>query len=508
MLLTALLGGCALLARTASAFNFIVDDSSVNECGNVQFNFTSGTPPYQIVAIGVFDMPMNVTVPDSAVNQNGGTFVWGQLPFNASSQVVFVMSDANGFATGGASKLYTVGSRPSGTPDCPRTNGNVRWTFAINPMASAEEVRLPQCQAVSFSWNGDFVAPVSIIGVIPSGMVIGGAPSAGKEICTLIPKAYPVNVALGSEIVYVAWDSRGVTGGSSYVMRVTDGNNKCLDGSTASTTPVPPWNPSPTSSTGDTPTTQTRTGGGIVTITAIHNVIHESSSALTPGAIAGIVVGGVGALVILQALIIWFCCKRQVGALLANRKKKKDARRMSGAVDLYEPGTGRDGLLAPGSMRDNRIHASYGYTDDDLGSTISPFMGGTTDSGSSPRLSMTSGTTGTNWAAMPAGADRGSGHGPSAYPTYPPTSGDSRNTSNSTGQSSTSRMPMKMQLALSNPDNRVFEDGQPSLNTPLAGFRRHEDAGSLTQRDSVADQPEDLPPTYNPQWGAGAGPKR
>ncbi|BEI84354.1 hypothetical protein CcaverHIS002_0409580 [Cutaneotrichosporon cavernicola] len=505
MLFTALVGGCALLACTASAFNFIVDDSSVNECGNVRFDFTSGTPPYQIVAIGVFDMPVNVTVPDSAVNQNGGAFVWEQLPFNASSQVVFVMSDANGFATGGASKLYTVGSRPSGVGDCLRTDGKVQWTFAINPMDSEEEVRLPQCQAVSFSWQGAFVAPVTIIGVIPSGMVIGGAPTLGNGI------SYPLNVALGSEIVYVAWDSRGVTGGTSYVMRVTDGNNTCLDGSTASTTPVPPWNPSPTASTsGTSKTTTTHTGGGVVTMTAIQTVMPErssASSALTPGAIAGIVVGGVGALIILQALIIWCCCKRQVGALIANRKKKKEARRKSGSVNLYEPGTGHDGLLAPDSMRDNRTHASYGYTDDDLGSTISPFMGGTTDSGSSPRLSMTSGTTGTNWAATQPCVDRSSGHGPLAYTTYPPTNGDNRSTSNGTGQSSTSRLPMKMQLALSNPDNRVFEDGQPSLNPPLAGFRRHEDAGPLPKRDLVANQPEDLPPTYNPQWGAGAGPK-
>ncbi|CAK9779976.1 hypothetical protein CC85DRAFT_283560 [Cutaneotrichosporon oleaginosum] len=500
MLLAALLGGCALLARTASAFNFIVDDSSVNECGNVQFNFTAGRPPYQITAIGVFDMPMNVTVPQSALTSNGGAYLWEQLPFNASSQVVFVMSDADGFATGGASKLYTVGSRPSGAPNCPRTDGNVRWTFAVNPLDPIEETRLPQCRPVTFSWEGDFVAPVSIIGVIPSGMVISGGSSSGRQI------SYPVNVALGSEIVYVSWDARGVTGGTSYVMRVTEGDTKCLDGSTASTTPVPPWNPSQTGSS----QTASRTQGGMVTVTAIQTVVPDGSTALTSGAIAGIVVGVIAAVVILQALIVWFCCRRQLNSFLANRKNRKDARRTSGGIDLYEQHPGHDGLLASGtSMRDNHRRASRGaYADDDLGTTISPFMGGTTDSDSSPRISMVSGGTGMNWAPLPPGAavlpsDRGSG---SDFTTYPPTNGHSRMQSGGTGQSS-SRLPMKMQLALANPDNRnVFDDGQPSLNTPVAGFRRHEDAGSLSL-PATPDEPEDLPPTYNPQWGAG-GPQR
>lgn len=51
MLLATLLGACALAARTALAFNFIVDNSTVNECGSVQFNWTTGTPPYQITGI-------------------------------------------------------------------------------------------------------------------------------------------------------------------------------------------------------------------------------------------------------------------------------------------------------------------------------------------------------------------------------------------------------------------------------------------------------------------------
>lgn len=56
-------------------------------------------------------------------------------------------------------------------------------SFAINPMDSTEETRLPQCQPVSFSWSGDFVAPVSIVGIIPNGNVIYSSSGKGKEIC-------------------------------------------------------------------------------------------------------------------------------------------------------------------------------------------------------------------------------------------------------------------------------------------------------------------------------------
>lgn len=58
--------------------------------------------------------------------------------------------------------------------------------FAVNPMDPETETSLPQCKAVSFTWQGAYQGPVSIIGVIPGGMVFGGAPSSGSEICELV----------------------------------------------------------------------------------------------------------------------------------------------------------------------------------------------------------------------------------------------------------------------------------------------------------------------------------
>lgn len=322
--------------------------------------------------------------------------------------------------------------------------------------------------------------------------------------------------------MYAAWDSTGVTGGTSIVMKVTNGNSNCLDGSTASTTPSVPWTPTPTGGAPSKSSTKT-SKGGIVTVTAITTAVPKGSTALTPGAIAGIVVGVIGAVLILQALILWFCCRKQVDAFLDNRKKK-NARRSSGGIDLYErhPGTGSDGLLGSGSsMRSNPSRVSRVY-DDELGSTISPFMGGTEgsrssgwthnrqsthmDSEASPRISTVSGT----MAGLPGSNNLPPGTAPSDHGSdlvppsvYPPTQ-HNRTGSNGSSQASMSRLPMKMQLALANPDNRtLYHDGQPSPNTPVGGFRRHEDAGPLGHQTEhpPPEEVEDLPPTYNPQWG-------
>lgn len=332
--------------------------------------------------------------------------------------------------------------------------------------------------------------------------------------------------------MYAAWDSAGVTGGTSYVMKVTNGDTNCLDDSTASTTPVIPWTPTPTGSGSVAPSkTSSKTKGGIVTITAITTAVPKGSTALTPGAIAGIVVGVIGGVLILQALIVWFCCRRQLNTFLENRKKK-NAKRMSGGIDLYERHPGSDGGLlgSNSSMRSNSGRVSRGY-DDELGTTISPFMGGTTgsrgssawdgqrqsshmDSESSPRISTASGTTAgfAGWGALPPGA-ASSEHGSERLPpsAYPPPSGAQHNRTASGGSTpgTASRLPSKLQLALANPDNRnVFHDGQPSPNTPVGGFRRHEDAGPLgSHPPPPPEEVEDLPPTYNPQWGT-SPPKR
>lgn len=328
-----------------------------------------------------------------------------------------------------------------------------------------------------------------------------------------------MNVALGSNIVYVAWDSAGVTGGTSYLMRVTNGDSNCLDDSTASTTPSPAWNPTPTSGGSALPPSTTQRGG-LVTITAIKTALPAGSAALTPGAIAGIVVGVICAVLILQALILWFCCRRQLTTFLANRKQKK-ARRSSGGIDLYEGHPGNDGLLGSGQSMRNQPHrvTSRGYHDDELGTTISPFMGGTTigsrgssnfdagrqsshmDSseayGDSPRISLASGNAlGNGWSPNP-GSELS--HPPSSYPPPPP---GGQHVTNSSGSSSQApRLPSKLQLAMANPDNHaMFADGQPSPNTPQGGFRRHEDAGPLGPTTNRGEEVEDLPPTYNPQW--------
>lgn len=75
----------------------------------------------------------------------------------------------------------------------------------------------------------------------------------------------------------------------------------------------------------------------------------------------------------------------------------------------------------------------------------------------------------------------------------------------SSGGRQAAALPPKSGLALAtlNPDpaRQSFQSQhQPPLEAPAGGFRRHEDAGSLTPTSQDALVVEDLPPTYNPEW--------
>jgi len=72
----------------------------------------SPLPPDLVVTFPtfqVFDVPRNISIPPTAVNNGNGLFST-QLPFAEGKQFVIVMSDAQGFGTGGVSDVLTVGA--------------------------------------------------------------------------------------------------------------------------------------------------------------------------------------------------------------------------------------------------------------------------------------------------------------------------------------------------------------------------------------------------------------
>lgn len=66
----------------------------------------------------VFGTPRNISIPSSAFNNGQGLYSF-PLPYTAKSEIVIAMSDATGFATGGATNVLTV--QPSKGGSCTTT---------------------------------------------------------------------------------------------------------------------------------------------------------------------------------------------------------------------------------------------------------------------------------------------------------------------------------------------------------------------------------------------------
>jgi hypothetical protein len=78
-----------------------------------------------LITYQVFGVPQNFSIPSSSQN----TFRT-QLLVSGDIDVVFVMSDATGFGTGGTSQLLTVGSSLGG--QCNPDIQGVAFTFSLN----------------------------------------------------------------------------------------------------------------------------------------------------------------------------------------------------------------------------------------------------------------------------------------------------------------------------------------------------------------------------------------
>jgi len=241
------------------------------------------------------------------------------------------------------------------------------------------------------------------------------------------------------------------------------------------------------------------------------HVLFANNGRLTPGAIVGIVIGAIAGFLLLQALIIWFCCRRQIREYREQRRQKRLRMGSGGDVDLYEGDFGGHNQLPGGGMsmvNGRRVSRS----DHDGAGTISPYL--LTASPGEARSSMHTLDTHDLYAPHAPFSAQGpnsprtsNSSAPSSpfNPSVPLTNNDSAPpspvalTNQNTGTTSTvPRLPSKLQLAMANPDNAMFEDAQPRHTAPAGGFRRHEDAGRLPGHEEP--DVEELPPNYNPDW--------
>jgi hypothetical protein len=359
---------------------------------------------------------------------------------------------------------------------------------------SPDTNELSQCGSVDFRWtaNSGFSIqyPITVTGVIPNGQVFQWNTTADSTSYT------PISIAAGTQVLFSAWDAAGNQAGTSRLQSILEsGNGGCLDANSPAYTSVVYPVPTPTVSGSagasgtsvDVPATSTRRTG-VITVTA--TTIAKGAAGLSGGAIAGIVIGALAGFAILQAIIIWFCCRRHISDMRKQRQQQR-MRLATGGVDLYEGSFSSDAEHTM-SMNNRRVSLH----DIDGAGTIDPFLGG-----SDPRSSAyTDGdlslyAPGAHMSGTGTGSPRSSHH-PSA-----PWNDSSAPSSPVTGPSGyASRIPTKLQLAMQNPDNAMFEDEQPRTEAPVGGFRRHEDAGRLGDAPTPEGDVEELPPNYNPAW--------
>lgn len=362
---------------------------------------------------------------------------------------------------------------------------------------------------MSFSWavdSGTVYPPVQFRAVIPGGDVTTfNSTGDNKNVCEYkkanrLDKhadgttAFQADVPAGSSVMFGAWDAQGRHGGVSELILISKGSTSCMNDNSPTSTTSSIW-PSTTASNAHS----TGAGG------------HSTEkSSLSTGTIAGIAIGSAAGVIIVVALLLWLCCRRNIREMKENHQAKRKGRN----VDLYEGG----GMRYTDSPEGHTL-GSFNRNDQVPQTPISPFMGGGQDFSQPPRQSTfgagTSSSSGWDSSTYPASGSHGhlgpGSYGHSSFALSHNTadtrsvSGSDAPTAYSGGSSSTTRqlLPTKAQMAAQNPDvSRLLEDPQqPRSTAPAGGFRRHEDAGALTRADP-AEEPEveDLPPTYNPDW--------
>lgn len=352
---------------------------------------------------------------------------------------------------------------------------------------------------------------------------------AGKG---LIGVDWQAAVPTGSNILFAAFDTYGLrTGGSSMIYEVASGDSSCLGAYELASTPVAALPTGQSSST---------TGVAVITITA--SASTKAGGRHSAADLAGIIVACLASFAIFQAVVLWFCCRRQIKAFLLHRREIRAGRitrpagdlnmlSTRGATDMDEDVTSQMATtgevphphLWGGSSRGPPSTAGGSQLGDDH--LVSPFRDAPVNSlanyvpqnpfetpyEQADHYALTSPT---DSAAGRTASDFMSSGDMSAWPSsYNQVwTGTGSGTSSSkaalvaalasTVSSGTGRRTNSSRPSVGRSD----DDGQSEAfnmdlpqRAPAGGFRRHEDAGQAVEEDV-----EDLPPLYKAEWEAGA----
>ncbi|KAH9941607.1 uncharacterized protein BXZ73DRAFT_41530 [Epithele typhae] len=280
-------------AAVAAAYSFNIV-STPRQCQTLEVDITGsgGSPPYSLLLVPTGPTPLANQVEARRITEvpfNTSSSVSFQLKFPENSQFIAVVSDSNGFGTGGTSSVATV--LDSNDASCFDATTSVQTNFFFHTFPDGF---IATCQPTRLWWDPTQVnGTVTFKGVIPGGESFTVPQNTTTSVLnegtgfTWVP-----NLRIGTQVVMVVGDDRGVgTGGSNqYTLQQSDVTS-CLNSSSPSSTPGSPAG-------GSYPTSTDGSGTG------------RSNSSTNVGAIVGGVVGGVvGALAI--ALLLLFYIRRK-----------------------------------------------------------------------------------------------------------------------------------------------------------------------------------------------------
>ncbi|KAF8905510.1 hypothetical protein CPB84DRAFT_1727048 [Gymnopilus junonius] len=293
--------------RAPLALAFSYTFGTLSECDNVPLTWTGGTPPFQLLIVPVFGTPVNISIPSSAFSNGVGSYSF-QLPIANGSQMVFVMSDATGFNSGGTTEILTT--QPSKGVSC-NTNTTVNFSFQLNSA-------LQQCRPYVFNGYTAAVQPVTINAVVPGGSALTLRPPTGPTSFT-----WNADVARGTSLIFFMIDAQGRQGGSSDVKMVgSSDDSTCLNANSPTSTAGPPASSATSLST--TPSA------------SASSTSAPAHSGVSIAAVAGTVIGSLLFLAVVITLGLFFLRRRHDSRNQGNYRRQ--SRRLGPGIDpAYDP---------------------------------------------------------------------------------------------------------------------------------------------------------------------------
>ncbi|PCH35288.1 hypothetical protein WOLCODRAFT_27769 [Wolfiporia cocos MD-104 SS10] len=307
----------ALLPALASAYTFNFT-STPQQCQNLSLDIVgAGKPPYSVLVIpfGASPLPGNKEVRRIFQVNFTGTSTSFQLKYPTDSQFVAVVSDSTGFGTGGTSVAGSVLNSSDSSCYDPTDEVAPEFYFSVYP-----NNQLVECDTTRIWWNSTEVEGTPTFrGVIPGGQSFSIPQGSLTNVTGEgLGFDWTPSVRIGTTVILVAGDDRGVgTGGSGMYIMSQGSTQSCLNSNSPSSTPGSPAGGSyPTSTSG------AGTGGS----NSGSNNGSGGSSSSDVGAIVGGVVGGVGGIAVALAVLFLLFMRR-------NRSKKTQKER---SVDLLQ----------------------------------------------------------------------------------------------------------------------------------------------------------------------------